>query len=89
MSTEDLLKIFPDKWIKPVDGLAVTAEVWEEAHDHHRQGQRFHAILHHGSGVITGLEVMASDPPDTSVYILPGVAVDPAGQTIVLPQPVA
>ncbi len=89
MSTEDLLKIFPDKWIKPADGLAVTAEVWEEAHDHHRQGQRFHSILYHGSGVITGLEVMASDPPDTSVYILRGVAVDPAGQTIVLPQPVA
>jgi hypothetical protein len=89
MSTEDLLQTFPAKMIKPVDGMAVTAEVWEEAHEYHRQRLRFHDLLQHGSGIVTGLEVIASDPPDTSVYILPGVAVDPTGQTIVLPQPVA
>jgi hypothetical protein len=32
--------------------------------------------------------VIANDPADTSVYILSGIAVDPAGNTIVLPQPV-
>ncbi len=89
MSTEDLLQLFPAKRIKPVDGMAVTADVWEEAHDYHRRHLQFHNLLHHGPGIVTGLEVMSSDPPDTAVYILPGVAVDSAGQVVVLPQPVA
>jgi hypothetical protein len=89
MSVEDLLQIFPAKRLAPKDGMAVTAEVWEEAHQYHRQGQRFHTLLYQGWGIVTGLQVIASDPPDTSVYILPGIAVDPGGQTIVLPQPVA
>lgn len=86
---EDLLQEFPTRRIKPFDGMAVTAEVWEEAHEYHRQRQRFHALLSHGPGVVTGLEVIASDPADSSVYILPGIAVDPQGRTIVLPEPLA
>ncbi len=89
MKIEELLQKYPTKRIKPVDGMAVTAEVWEEAHEYHRQSQGIYALFSHGPGIITGLNVIASDPPDTSVYILPGIAVDPAGQTIVLPQPVA
>jgi hypothetical protein len=89
MSIEDVLQVFPAKRIKPNDGLAVTADIWEEAHEYHRQHLRLHNLLQHGQGIVTGLEVIASDPPDTSVYILPGVAVDSAGQIIVLPQPVA
>jgi hypothetical protein len=89
MTDKDFLHEFPVKRIKPVDGMAVTADTWEEAHEYHRQYERFHTLLHHGWGIVTGLEIMASDPPDTAVYILPGVAVDSAGQIIVLPQPVA
>ena len=89
MSLDDLLQTFPAKRIKAIDGLAVTADIWEEAHAYHRQTQRFETLLYQGWGIVTGLEVIASDPPDTSVYILPGVAVDQAGQSIVLPQPVA
>lgn len=89
MISEELLRKYPTKRIKPVDGMAVTEEVWEEAHEYHRLNQNFHALFSHGPGIVVGLDVIASDPPDTSVYILPGVAVDPAGQTIVLPQPVA
>ncbi len=88
MNREELLKKYPLKRIKPNDGMAVTADVWEEAHAYHRESQGFHVLLAHGPGIVTGLEVMASDPPDTSVYILSGVAVDPAGKTIVVPQPV-
>ncbi len=76
MDNKDLLQEFPAKRIKPVDGLAVTAKVWEEAHEYHRQRQRFHAMLNHGAGVVTGLEVIASDPPDTAVYVQPGIALD-------------
>lgn len=89
MTSEDLLKKFPTKKIKPFDGMAITADLWDEAHEYHRLQQRFHALFNHGSGIVTGLEVIASDPPDTSVYVLPGIAIDPLGQTIVLPQPVS
>ncbi|MBN1177980.1 MAG: DUF4159 domain-containing protein [Anaerolineae bacterium] len=88
MTKKDWLQAFPTRRIKPLDGLAVTAEVWEEEQTYHRQRQRFHAMLEHGPGIVTGLEVIASDPPDTAVYVLPGIAVDPQGQSIVLVEPV-
>ena len=89
MIKDDLLKEFPTKRIKPEDGMAVTAQVWEEAHDYARQRLRYHDLLRHGPGIVTGLEVIASDPPDSSVYILPGIAVDPRGEVITLTEPVA
>ena len=88
MNREELLKRYPLKRIKPNDGMAVTAEVWEEAHEYHRQSQGFHALFSHGPGILTGLEVITADPPDTTVYILSGIAVDSAGRTIVVPEPV-
>lgn len=89
MIKEEFLKQIPARRIKPFDGMAVTADVWEEAHEYHSRQQRFHASLNHGAGIVTGLEVIASDPPDNSVYILPGIAVDSLGQTIILPEPFA
>lgn len=89
MSREEALQQFPLKKIKANNGMAVTAEVWEEAHEYHTHQQRLHALFSHGPGIISGLDVIASDPPDTSVYILPGIAVDTTGQVIVLPQPVS
>jgi hypothetical protein len=83
----ELRQAFPIKRLKPEDGMAVTAQLWEEAHDYHRQNQRFHNLFGHGPGIVTGLEVIASDPPDTSVYILPGMAIDSAGQSIFLAEP--
>ncbi|HXF61444.1 MAG TPA: hypothetical protein VNK95_07495, partial [Caldilineaceae bacterium] len=87
MFSRELLGLFPRKRIRAIDGMAVTAEVWEEAHDYHRMVDRLHTLLHHGSGIVGGLEVIASDPADSSVYVLPGMAVDPVGQTIVVPEP--
>lgn len=89
MGLNDLIQSYPARRLKPVDGLAVTAEIWEIAHEYHRQSQRFQTLLYHGWGIVTGLEVIASDPPDTSVFILPGIAVDPIGRTVILPQPAA
>ena len=76
MNIEELLNSYPLKRIKPSDGLAITAEVWEEAHEYHRHNHRYHTMLGHGPGILSGLEVIASDPPDTSIYISPGVAID-------------
>ncbi len=86
VSQQDLFKQYPFRRIKPYDGMVVTADVWEEAHDYHRQQQRYHNLLNHEPGILTGLEVIASDPPDSSVYIQPGIAVNAAGQVIVLPE---
>jgi hypothetical protein len=69
--------------------MAVTADVWQEAHDYHRQQAELHARFGHGAGILTGLEVVASDPADTAVYIRPGVALDPLGRTIVVAEPLS
>ncbi len=87
MFNREVVGLFPRKRIRAVDGMAVTADVWEEAHDYHRQINRLHTLLYHGAGIVTGLEVIASDPADSSVYVLPGLAMDSIGQTIVIPEP--
>jgi hypothetical protein len=89
MATENTFRLFPNKKLRAFDGMAVTADVWDQAHTYHDQFQRTHNLFFHGAGILTGLEVIASDPPDRMVYILPGVAVDLAGQIIVLPEAVA
>ncbi len=89
MSNDNLLSLFPQKRIKPYDGMSVTAEVWGQAHEYHRQAYQSHNLFFHGSGILIGMEVVASDPPDPFVFILPGVAVDSNGKVIVLSEPVA
>lgn len=83
------LKLYPQKKIQPFDGMSITAEVWSEAHSYHTQTLNAHQHLLHGAGIVTGLEVVASDPANSIVFILPGAAVDSAGQMIVLPEAVA
>ncbi len=89
MTNENLFSLFPQKKIRPYDGMSVTAEVWEKAHAAHTQGLQSHNLFFHGAGILAGLEVVASDPPDCLVYILPGLAVDALGRVIVLPEAVA
>jgi hypothetical protein len=89
MASENLFTLFPQRKIRAYDGMPVTAEIWDEAHTYHDRAQRAHNLFFHGAGILVGMEVVASDPPDQMVYILPGAAVDPTGQLIVLPEPVA
>lgn len=89
MEDNSALNIFPKTRLKPYDGMSVTAEVWAQAHDEHRRARQAHDLFLHGSGVIWGLEVTANDPPDQYVFISPGAAIDPAGNVIVVSEPVA
>ena len=89
MTEADFLKSLPTKRIKAVDGMAVTADVWEEAHDYHGHQLQLHARYAHGPGILGGLEVVASDPPDTAVYIRPGAAIDAEGHIIVVAEPLS
>ena len=88
-NTTSGLNSFPKMHIKPYDGMSITADVWSQAHEEHRQAGRSHNLAIHGSGIISGLEVVANDPPDQYVFVSPGVAVDTAGNVIVVPEPVA
>jgi hypothetical protein len=89
MNDTGAINIFPKARIKPYDGMSVTADVWAQAHDEHRKMVDAHTLNLHGFGVVCGLEVTANDPPDQYVFVSPGVAVDPTGRVIVLPEPVA
>lgn len=89
MTDIEKLSIFPEKRIKPMDGLAVSADVWESAHQEHRDTARGHNAVLHGEGIITGLEVIANDPPNNLVYISPGAAIDREGNVIVVTERLA
>ncbi|MBI5879543.1 MAG: DUF4159 domain-containing protein [Chloroflexi bacterium] len=86
MNIDELIKQLPTRRLKAMDGLAVTADVWDEAHDFHRLQDQYHAALMHASGIVAGLEVIAGDPPDSTVYVKPGMALDSEGRLIVLSQ---
>lgn len=89
MTDIEKLSIFPAKRIKAMDGLAVSADLWESAHQEHRDAARGHTAALHGEGIITGLEVIANDPPNNLVYISPGAAVDREGNVIVVSERIA
>ena len=55
MTNSNGLPPLPTRRIKAMDGMAVTADVWEEAHQYHYQHQTLHARYGHGAGVLGGL----------------------------------
>lgn len=86
MPLEDFLKS-QRRRVNPYKGLVIDVPIWADAHNYHRDQQRLHALSMHGYGVVTGLDVVAWNPPDNSVVIYPGVAVDPDGNVIVVTEP--
>lgn len=78
---------FQLKRVNPLEGLMIDAAAWRDAHDYHRSHQRLHNLTAHGSGIVVGLEVVANSPPDGSVIIKPGLAIDPEGNVLVVAQP--
>lgn len=86
MSNNDFVNLAPRKRIAPFDGMAVTAETWDEAHAYHRRALALHTAFAHAPGILLGLEVIAGDPPDRQVYVQSGIAIDPAGRTIIVPE---
>ncbi|MGL4649160.1 MAG: DUF4159 domain-containing protein [Caldilineaceae bacterium] len=87
MYENEILGLFPERRIKAFDGMAVTADVWDSAHEYHRNLLDLHTRFAHGPGILYGLEVIAGEPPGSSVYVRPGIAIDPLGRTIVLKKP--
>ena len=75
------------KRVNPFQGLMIDADTWRDAHDYHRLHQQRHGLLLHGWGIVSGLEVRPHDPPDRSLEIGAGVAVDAEGRLMVVAQP--
>jgi len=86
MPLEDFLKS-QRRRVNPYKGLVIDVPIWADAHNYHREQQRLHALSMHGYGVVTGMDVVAWNPPDNSVVIYPGVAIDPDGNVIVVTEP--
>lgn len=73
--------------VNPFRGLLVDETTWADAHDYHRNQMRFHLLALHGVGIVQGLDVTASQPPDMKVTVKPGLAIDPEGRLILLTEP--
>ncbi len=86
MFAQELLRLYPQRRVKAYDGMAVTADTWDFAHDSHRRLLEVHTHFAHGSGIVYGLEVFAGDPPSGQIYVQPGFAVDELGRTIIMPE---
>ncbi len=70
--------------VNPFRGLLVDETTWADAHDYHRNQMRFHLLAMHGVGVVQGLDVVASQPPDLRVTVRPGLGIDTEGRMLLL-----
>jgi hypothetical protein len=77
---------FQMKRVNPFQGLVVDADTWKDAHNYHRQNMKLHIFAFHKTGIVSGFDVTASNPPDVSVSIGPGIAIDSDGNSIIMPQ---
>ncbi len=89
MNDQVKIKYFPKTSLKAYDGMSITADVWEAAHNEHRDMMRAHMLSMHKPGIICGLDIHANDPADHYVFISPGAAVDDMGRVIVVDQTIA
>ena len=85
MSLAESLKT-PQRRINPHRGLVIDVPRWMEAHEYHQMQQARHGLVMHCSGIVSGLEVTASDPPAGWVVVHPGAALDQEGRLIVVPE---
>ncbi|MBD2021003.1 DUF4159 domain-containing protein [Leptolyngbya sp. FACHB-36] len=90
-------EIKPFQRLQVTDGLLMTAERWQRAHEYHRQRQNFHYQALNQPGIVSGLGVhLIAAPADVPkkyqdgrwVQIQPGLAIDCFGNPIVVAQPV-
>lgn len=83
MSLADLIRK-PLRRLNPHRGMVINVDSWQEAHGYHRIHQRLHALSMHRPGIVVGMDVVGWNPPDNTVVVSPGIAVDSAGNTIVV-----
>ena len=91
------IKPLPLNRVAVKDGLLLTADLWEQAHNYHRQKQNLFYQSFHTPGIVAGLGVSVIEAPReiSAQYrdfrwlrIQPGVAVDAMGNAIIVPTPI-
>ncbi len=87
MPLEDIMAR-PVVGISPFNELPIDADVWRTAHGHHHMHRYLHALAAHRPGVVSGLEVIASQTQERTVVVAPGLAVDSEGRTIIVREPI-
>jgi hypothetical protein len=76
---------FQFRRINAFQGLMIDASVWGDAHEYHRSQLRLHQLALHGWGIVQGLGVRVGESTNLLV-VQPGIAIDPAGNIIVVQQ---
>lgn len=83
--------------LQVTDGMLINKERWERAHNYHRQRQNFYYQSLNQPGIVCGLGIRAIAAPEKFaaahrnqmwVEIQPGIAIDVAGNPIVVKEPV-
>ncbi|HLP90632.1 MAG TPA: DUF4159 domain-containing protein [Nostocaceae cyanobacterium] len=89
--------ITPLERLQVQDGLLINAERWQRSHNYHRQRQNIHYQSLHQPGIVCGLGVsLINTPKDVPsqyddqrwLQIKPGIAIDAAGNPIIVNQPI-
>jgi hypothetical protein len=75
------------KRVNPFQGLVIDDDIWRDSHDYHRIHQQLHNTAVHGAGIVVGLGVSSNRPPDLSLTIYPGMAIDQEGNIIIVAKP--
>ena len=83
--------------LQAADGLLINAQRWKQAHEYHRQRQNVHYQSISQPGIVCGLGVTIIPAPQKVeakysdkrwVQIQPGIAIDVAGNPIVISRPI-
>ncbi len=79
-------KRYQYKRVHPFQGLVIDPDTWATAHDYHKNSLVRHDYFLHRPGIVSGLEVKATEPPSNILLIYPGIAIDTDGNVIVVPE---
>ncbi len=85
MTLDNIAKLQLKK-VNAFQGLVIDADTWQDAHNYHSNQHKLHLLAFHGTGIVQGLNVVSNNPPNLSVTIQRGLAIDPEGNTIIVPQ---
>jgi len=64
----------------------VDATTWSDDQHYHRDAARVHQLVGHGWGIVEGLEVTVDTDVRRWLVVRSGVAIDPVGRMLLLPQ---
>lgn len=77
-----ILPLLPAKRLTPDDGMSVTIDAWNDAHNYHNQMLRSALLATGGWGIIDGLAVTLNETDPLRIHVGAGIAIDPEGRLL-------